>query len=311
MIGVVVAFDDAHPAVFQNQQVIGHLIDEIAVVADEEHGAVEGGQGPLQGIAGPKIEVVGGLVEHQEVGLCGSQPGQGHAAALAPAEAGHRLQLTVAAQSESRQQVAPLLLVELLAGRADGVHGRLLLVELGQLLVEVARHDALAEADRPASGCSRPKRHRSSVVLPQPFGPRTAQRWPRSDLKVDAGKERLLIGLGELHGSDHDVAGAGSRGKAHRRGTDFPRRRHQLDPLQFLAAVFRLGVLLSVMMAADELLGLGDLDLLLFIGPLLDQQPLGLLLPIGGEIAGVTVDRAAEQAPACDWSRGRGSSDRG
>ena len=84
MIGVVVAVDDAHPAVLQDEQVIGHVIDEIAVVADHEHSAVEGGHGPLQGITGPKIEVVGGLVEHQEVGLRGSQPGQGHAARSPP-----------------------------------------------------------------------------------------------------------------------------------------------------------------------------------------------------------------------------------
>ena len=212
-----------------------------------------------------------------------------------PLRLAHRLQLTVAAQSEAGQQVAALLLVELPAGRADSVHGRLPVVQLGQLLVEVARHDALAKADHPGVGLLQAQEAPQQRRLAGAVGPQDGPTLAAQDLKVDAGKERLLVGLGELHGSDHDVAGAGRRGKAHRRGTDFPRRRHELDPLQFLAAVFRLGVLLAVMMAADELLRLGNLDLLLFISPLLDQQPLGLLLPIGGEIAAVALDRAAEQ----------------
>ena len=49
------------------------------------------------------------------------------------------------------------------------------------------------------------------------------------------------------------------------------------------------------MMAANELLGLGDFQLLLFVGPLLDQQPFGLLLAVGGVIAGVAFHGAAEE----------------
>ena len=68
-------------------QVIGHAIDEVAIVADEQHGAVELQQGPLQGVAGPEIQVVGGLVEDEEIGVGGGQPGQGRPATLAAAEA--------------------------------------------------------------------------------------------------------------------------------------------------------------------------------------------------------------------------------
>ena len=57
---------------FDHQQVVGDLIDEVSIMAHKQHGSLELFERPLQGIACPKVEVVGGLVEHEEVGFgCG------------------------------------------------------------------------------------------------------------------------------------------------------------------------------------------------------------------------------------------------
>ncbi len=56
---------------------LGHVVDEVPVVADEQHGAGE----VLELLFEPQhrvdVEVVGGLVEHQHVGLLEQQPGEG------------------------------------------------------------------------------------------------------------------------------------------------------------------------------------------------------------------------------------------
>ena len=96
-------------------------------------------------------------------------------------------------------------------------------------------------------------------------------------MQIDRGEQRPLEGLGQPLGADDDVAAARGGRKAHRRQDDRPRHGHQFDAVELLAAVLGLLVLLAVVIAADEVLGLFDLDLLLLVGSLLDQQPFGLL----------------------------------
>ncbi|OPZ04886.1 MAG: hypothetical protein BWZ08_02600 [candidate division BRC1 bacterium ADurb.BinA292] len=60
---------------------IGHAIEEIAVVGDEEDRAGEGVEFLLEPLDGIGVEMVGGLVEDQEFGL--AEEGGGHAAAQA------------------------------------------------------------------------------------------------------------------------------------------------------------------------------------------------------------------------------------
>ena len=116
-----------------------------------------------------------------------------------------------------------------------------------------------------------------------------------NDLQVDLGEQRPLKCLGQPFGADDDIAAARGGRKAHRRQDDRPRHGDQFDAVELLAAVFGLLMLLAVVIAADEVLGLFDLDLLLLERPLLDHEPLGLLRPIGGEIARVAVDGALEK----------------
>ena len=133
--------------------------------------------------------------------------------------------------------------------------------------------------------------------MPQPLGPNKPESLAAADVDGDVAEQRPVVGLGQAL-----RPGPRCRRSARRRESPSAERRSPaaarpvpLDPLQLLAAVLGLGVLLAVGVAADEILRLLDFDLLLLVGPRLDQQPLGLLLPVGREVAGVRLDRAVEQ----------------
>ncbi len=150
----------------------------------------------------------------------------------------------------------------------------------------------------PLFGDSSPSRQRSNVVLPDPLLPRIPHRWPRSISRLSSLKQGQVVRFAELLGPQYDVATARHGGKLHRRGLDRARRRYRVDPLQFLATIFRLRVLLAIPIAANEVLQSGDLGLLILVGPTLEVQPLRLLLPVGCEVAAVRHDRAPKQLQA-------------
>ncbi len=173
LIGFVIALDHPHAARLEDDQMVGHAVDEVAVVAHEEHRAVEGRQGLLQGVAGPKIEMVRRLVEHEEIGVGRGQPGQGHAVPLAAAELAHLLQGRVARDAEAGQQVAALLRQELLVPGPDGIDHVVIVRHAGEVLIEVA--DAHARADLHG------RRHRAAVRPAGSAARSTCRsRWDRS-----------------------------------------------------------------------------------------------------------------------------------
>ena len=55
---------------------IGDAVDEIAVVADQKDGSGEVRQSFLQNIQRFHIQIIGGFVQHQDVGFSGHQAGQ-------------------------------------------------------------------------------------------------------------------------------------------------------------------------------------------------------------------------------------------
>ncbi len=112
------------------------------------------------------------------------------------------------------------------------------------------------------------------------------QRWPRSDVEIEFFEQRpvdrlwpsprLRTTMSPLAMADgNPMAGAAiSRGGSTRTIRS-----------SFLRRSSAWACFLAVVVAADELLGLGDFLLLLLVGPPLDQQSLGLLPPVGGEVA--------------------------
>ena len=70
---------------------LGHLVDEIPVVGDGQHRALKGMDILLQPLHTVQIQMVGGLVQQQNVRLFQQQPGQIHPGLFAAGEAGKRL----------------------------------------------------------------------------------------------------------------------------------------------------------------------------------------------------------------------------
>ncbi len=69
---------------------VHHRLEERAVVADHEHGGVELAEVVLQPAGGLEIEVVGGLVEQEDVGRRHQLARQAEAAPLAAAQSVER-----------------------------------------------------------------------------------------------------------------------------------------------------------------------------------------------------------------------------
>ena len=70
-------------ATVQFQNPLGGVVQEVAVVGDGHHSAGKALQELLQPVDAFRIQVVGGFVQQQHVGLAQQQAAQGHAALLA------------------------------------------------------------------------------------------------------------------------------------------------------------------------------------------------------------------------------------
>ena len=160
----------------------GHVLEEVAVVADHQARRARARRAALEPEDAFEVEVVGGLVEQQEVGRGGQLAGDGQA--LLPA-AGERVDVR-AARRRSRRGRAPGR-----GGRGgrprprrpapagddvgDGDARR-----KDRVLGDVADAEAAAERARAAVGRARgPARIFSRVDLPEPLGP-TRPTWSPS-----------------------------------------------------------------------------------------------------------------------------------
>ena len=133
-------------------------------MGDQDHRALELGQRVLERLAALDVEVVGGLVEDQDVGAGGDQDRQREPPLLAAGDVGELLLDVGAGEEEAAEQAARLLAGE--AGLALGgvEHGALPGGRVG-VLGEVAELDVVAGADaarRRARGARRGSRSGSS-----------------------------------------------------------------------------------------------------------------------------------------------------
>ena len=87
-VGGVVAFVGVEVTAVHLGDPLGHMVQEVAVVGDSDDGTLVGGQVLLQPQDRLGVEVVGGLVQEQQVGCLQEQLAQGHAAALATRQDG-------------------------------------------------------------------------------------------------------------------------------------------------------------------------------------------------------------------------------
>ena len=87
--GRVVALPGDALAAVELQDPLAHVVEEVAVVGDGDDRALILLQVLLQPVDALGVEVVGGLVEQEHVGLGQEQAAQGHTAALTTGEVGH------------------------------------------------------------------------------------------------------------------------------------------------------------------------------------------------------------------------------
>ena len=88
--GVVAAGVAREPALVEVDDLLGHPVEKVAVVADQEQGAGVAAQIVLEPEAGLEIEMVGRLVEQQQVGLGEQHRRERHPHPPAAGEAGQR-----------------------------------------------------------------------------------------------------------------------------------------------------------------------------------------------------------------------------
>jgi hypothetical protein len=70
----------------EDEECGGDLVEEVAVVGDHQDAAGEVDEGRLQDLEGEEVQVVGGLVQDEEVGVLEEEPGQEQAVDFSPPE---------------------------------------------------------------------------------------------------------------------------------------------------------------------------------------------------------------------------------
>ena len=97
---VVIALVEGELAALEMDDRVDRLVEQVAVVADHEHGVGVGGEILLEPQRAFEIEIVGRLVEQQQVGLAEQHAGQRHAHAPAARKLGGRAELAVLLEAE-------------------------------------------------------------------------------------------------------------------------------------------------------------------------------------------------------------------
>jgi len=151
-VPVVVALVQGQPPAEQLGHLGGQVVEQGAVVGDQDDRAAVRGEELLEPSHRLQIEVVGGLVEEQHVGVAQQEPGEGHA--LAPAAAQRRQRAGHLGLGEAEP-------AEHLLGAGGGIEAALGLVQRMEVAVPpgglgvggiVRAHRLHAMLDRPQLG---------------------------------------------------------------------------------------------------------------------------------------------------------------
>ena len=210
---------------------VGHRFEEPAVVRDDHAGGVERGELALEPLEAGDVQVVGGLVEEDEVGIAGQGARERRAGDLTAREGRELAVEVVVVEAEAANDCAgvvappvPARVLEAGLGARVGRERRLVVVACGHRLLEPRSSRSVAtRSEAPERTYSRRLRLRSSggrwswsamrvpfsitrsppsievspismrisVVLPAPFGPASASRSRRSSLNETPSKSRL------------------------------------------------------------------------------------------------------------------------
>ncbi len=137
----------AQGAVLDRDRPRADRLEQRPVVRDQDHGALEGEQRVLERLAALEVEMVGRLVEDQDVGAGGDEDRQRQAPLLAAGDVGQALVDVGPAEEEVAEQVADLLAAEPGAALRCLDHRARPRGRVG-VLGEIAEVDVVADLDR-------------------------------------------------------------------------------------------------------------------------------------------------------------------
>ena len=218
LVVLVVALEPDHPAVaLEGQHVGGHPVEEPAVMGDHHRAPREGQQRVLEGAEGIHVEVVGGLVEQQQVAAALQQGGQVHAVALAPREIAHLLLLIGALEVErghvgARGHLARAELEQLGAAR-DLLPHVLVRIEAVAALVHVGQAHRLPDLQRAAVGLLLAGDHAEERGLARAVGADDAHDAAAREAEGEVlDQQPVAVALDEVLDLHHHVAQPRARG---------------------------------------------------------------------------------------------------
>ena len=144
---------------FEHQQVVHHLVHEVAVVADHDDAAREVLQVFFQNLQRHNVKVIGGLVEHQEVGVLHQYRTQVQFSALTTAEFIYIIILLLGSKQEILQQLRGRHLtstaqVHIVGDGSYHIDDLILLIKLQALLREVAELHRLEAVEMPKASAA-------------------------------------------------------------------------------------------------------------------------------------------------------------
>ncbi len=159
-------------------------------MADQQDGPLEVEQQLFQQFQGLGIQVVGGLIEHQQVGRAGEQLGQQQPVALAPGQGADRLAGALRAEKEvleiGQDMTRATAHIDLVAAPGHVVLDRLGQIELGAQLIEIGDLEVGPAPDGPGLGLQFPQQELEQCALARPVGPDDADLVPAQNERIQA-----------------------------------------------------------------------------------------------------------------------------
>ena len=129
----------------------------MAVVGDEEDGAGVGGERVLEHIAARQVEMVGGLVEHEQVHRLDHRAGEREARAFATGEVAHHPVGGVTGEAEAAEHGPQVALARIDAAGECCDHGFVQIEFVGLVLMKGGDLDIVAELGGAGTGLEFPE----------------------------------------------------------------------------------------------------------------------------------------------------------
>ena len=287
---VHVAVEFAGLAVGNQQESVAHRPQQRAVVRDQHQAALVSGEGARQRVTHLEIEVIGGLVQQQQVRSSADDHRQRQARALAAGEGADRRVRHRAAEVEVAEVAAQLEFAcrgfEVREVLQRGFVGPQLL-EL--VLGEIAGHEAITLDPSPVQGRQLAGDRLDQRGLASTVRAQQSESRPRRQGELDALEhgavriaERRVLECEERRGGPRRGRELEVERRVHVRRGDPLQAVERLEPALRLAGLGRLGA-----EALDELRDVRDFPALLLEQRLLAREPRGALFLERRVIAGV------------------------